>query len=110
MRKKWFRTSGEAVRWLKEQAIVKYPSPELLPERKRIGIDAEGILNDLCASQIGGSIEWIWDSGFFASLGGQKRAEEWSLKTVGDAVEWLKETACRLYPESEFARKYAGFV
>jgi disulfide oxidoreductase YuzD len=108
--KKRFRTSGEAVRWLKEQALVKYPSIKFPPERNRIDIDAEAILNDLSASQIGGSIEWIWDGGFFASLGGQKRAEEWSLKTVGDAVEWLKETACRVYPESEFARKYAGFV
>jgi hypothetical protein len=110
MRKKWFRSSGEAVRWLKEQALVHYPNIKMPPERNRIDVDAEAILNDLSASQIDGSIEWIWDGGFLASLGGRKKAERWSLETVADAVEWLKETACRLYPESEFARKYAGFV
>jgi hypothetical protein len=109
-RKKWFRMSGEAVRWLKEQALVQYPSLEFPPERNRIDIDAEAILDDLYASQIDGSIEWIWDGGFLASLGEPNKAERWSLKTVGHAVEWLRETACRLYPESKFARKYAGFV
>src|SRR5947207_15943183 len=70
MREKWFRTSGETVRWLKEHALVKYPRLEFPAERNRIDIDAEAILNDLCASQIGGSIEWIWDGGFLVSLGG----------------------------------------
>src|SRR3954447_6478398 len=87
MREKWFRTSGEAVRWLKEQALVKYPSVEFPPERNRIDIDAEAILDDLYASQIDGSIEWIWDGGFLASLGRPKKAECWSLETVADAVE-----------------------
>src|SRR5690349_18059745 len=38
----------------------------------------------LYASQLDGSIEWIWDGGFFASLGGADKAERWSLKTVAE--------------------------
>jgi hypothetical protein len=58
--KKRFRTSGAAVRWLKEQALRHFPA-EFAPERNQIDFDIEAILDDLYASQINGSIEWIWD-------------------------------------------------
>jgi hypothetical protein len=32
---------------------------KLSPESDQIGIDAEAILDDLCTSQIDGSIKWI---------------------------------------------------
>ena len=38
---------------------------KLSPESDQIGIDAEAILDDLCTSQIDGSIKWIWYSGSF---------------------------------------------
>jgi hypothetical protein len=52
----------------------------------------------------------IWDGGFFVSLGDRQQAKRWSFETVAEAIEWLKETACRVYPESDFARKYGGSV
>jgi hypothetical protein len=107
--KKRFKTSGEAVRWLNEQA--NYLRTEFPPDRDQVDVDAEAILDNLYGNQIDGSFEWIWDGGFFVSLGAQDRKRKcWSVETVAKAVEWLKETACSDYPESEFARKYGGFV
>jgi hypothetical protein len=32
------------------------------------------------------------------------------VRSIGEAVEWLRSTAVRIYPDSEFARKFArGF-
>ena len=107
----WFQKSGEAVRWLKEQAVRHFPGAEFARERNKVHEDFEAILEDLYASKIDGSIEWIWDGGFYVSVDARKRkAERWSLETVAEAVEWLKEEACRCYPDSKFARKYRGFV
>jgi hypothetical protein len=30
--------------------------------------------------------------------------------TMADAAGWLKDRACQQYPDSEFGRKYGGFV
>ena len=30
--------------------------------------------------------------------------------TFAEAVFWLRDQACTLYPDSKFARKYGGFV
>jgi hypothetical protein len=30
--------------------------------------------------------------------------------SIGEAVEWLRDQACAHYPDSEFARKYGGFL
>jgi hypothetical protein len=93
MCKKWFRTSGEAVRWLKEQALVRYPRIEFPPERNRIEVDAGGYSTIFARARLAAR-----SSGFgtvFLRLAWwAKESREWSLKTVGDAVEWLKETAC----------------
>jgi hypothetical protein len=73
-------------------------------------LDIEAVINDLYASEINASISWIWDGGFYAVLGNPKQAEGWALPSIAEAVEWLREQACAHYPDSEFARKYGGFV
>jgi hypothetical protein len=73
--------------------------------------DLEAILNDLYASEINASISWIWDGGFHAVLGNPKVAErKMALPTIRDAVLWLRDAACKYLPDSDFARKYGGFV
>jgi hypothetical protein len=78
------------------------------PDRK--SLDVEAILNDLYASEISASISWVWDGGFYVTLGAPQRAEGWALPTIRDAVICLRDQACVHYPDSEFARKYCGFV
>jgi hypothetical protein len=38
-------------------------------------LDIDEILNDLYASEINASISWIWDGGFYVTLGNPKQAE-----------------------------------
>ena len=73
-------------------------------------VDVEMILNDLYSSEISASISWVRDGGFYVALGAPALAEEWSLPTIRDAVLWLRDQACQHFPESDFARKYGGFV
>jgi hypothetical protein len=68
------------------------------------------ILDDLYISEISASISWVWDGGFHVTIGAPNQAEEWSLPTIRDAVLWLRDAACAYYPDSQFARKYGGFV
>jgi hypothetical protein len=75
----------------------------------RTGLDVKAILNDLYESEINASIAWIWDGGFNVTLGDPPRAE-WAFQSIGEAVAWLRDEACATYPDSEFARKYGGFV
>jgi hypothetical protein len=74
------------------------------------GLDIEAILNDLYASEINASISWIWDGGFHVILGDPQQAERRAIPTIGEAVAWLRDQACTHYPDSEFVRKYGGFV
>jgi hypothetical protein len=78
------------------------------PDRK--GLDIEAILNDLYASEINASISWIWDGGFHATLENPKLVEQLALPTIRDAVLWLRDAVCEHFPDSDFARKYGGFV
>jgi hypothetical protein len=73
-------------------------------------LDIKAILNDLYTSEISASISWIWDGGFYVTLGNPNRAEGWALPDIGEAVAWLRDQALIHYPESDFARKYAGFA
>jgi hypothetical protein len=74
-------------------------------------VNIETILSDLYASEINASISWVWDGGFYAVLGNPKLAErKMGLPTIRDAVLWLRDAACKHLPDSEFARKYGGFV
>jgi hypothetical protein len=83
------------------------PNGESAPDLK--GPDLEAILNDLYASGINASISWIWDAGFRTTLGAPP-IEECAIPTVRDAVLWLRDKGCQHFPESDFARKYGGFV
>ena len=70
--------------------------------------DAAQIIQDLYASEINARIEWFYDGGFSVSIGdmlsGWKATD--NLRTLAEAVAWLRVTAIRLYPDSVFARKY----
>jgi len=78
----------------------------------RGGIDIEAILSDLYESEINVSMSWFWDGGIDVKIGDPLngyRAES-KVDTVAQAVFWLRDQACTLYPDSKFARKYGGFV
>ena len=105
---KSFPTSGAAVQWLKDQALRHFPRarfPVQIPDRAAHA----PILDDLCASHIAGSISWVWDGGFYATLGEPKLAEKWSAARAGEALDWLRDQAIRHYPDSEFAARHLGF-
>jgi disulfide oxidoreductase YuzD len=96
-----FPTSGEAVRWLAHEALRHFPDIEFRAEcshRAR----RDQILDQLCASDIAGSISWIWDGGFYAVIGDPKRAEKWWASSAGAALDWLRDQAIRIYPGREF--------
>src|SRR5207247_7345976 len=61
-------------------------------------LDAETILNDLCASKINASISWIGDGGFHFVLGDPPQAEGWAFSTIGGAAISLRDEACAYYP------------
>ena len=73
-------------------------------------LDAETILNDLCASKINASISRIGDGGFHFVIGDPPHAEGWAFSTIGAAAISLRDEACAYYPDSDFGRKYGGFV
>jgi hypothetical protein len=56
-----------------------------------------------------GSISWVWDGGFYATIGEPKLAEKYSAASAGEALDWLRDQAILHYPGSEFAGQYAGF-
>jgi hypothetical protein len=72
----WFQNSGEAARWLRVQALAHFSKAKFPPEHNQVDVEAEGILDDLYASNISGSVDWIWDAGFFVSVGGRPKGTE----------------------------------
>jgi len=70
------------------------------------GIDIEAILTDLYNSEINASISWVWNGGFDAFLGEPPHIEGLAFPTIVGAVAWLRDRACEIYPDSDFARKY----
>jgi hypothetical protein len=106
----WFHSSGQAVSWLKHEAPVHYPETEFIHALDQIALRIDTILDDLQANKISGSISWVWDGGFRVTLGDRKRDEAWTFPTIGEAAAWLRNQACARYPDSNFARKYGGFV
>ena len=107
---KWFRSSGAALRWLKRQARVQFPETESTHLLDRVAPRIDTILDDLYANQISGAISWIWNAGFYATLGAPRQADDWAFPSGDEAVAWLTDQACMRYPDSNFARKYGGFV
>ena len=83
-------------------------------------IDIEAILDDLYASEINAEISWFWDGGINVKLGRRINVKlgdplngyeaKAKLGTFREAVLWLRDNACSHYRESEFVRKYGGFV
>jgi len=69
-------------------------------------IDVEAILTDLYDSKINASISWVWNGGFDAFLGEPPHIEGLAFPTIVGAVAWLRDRACEIYPDSDFARKY----
>jgi hypothetical protein len=74
--------------------------------------DLEEILSALYESEINASISWLWDGGIDVGLGDELNGydAEGQVSTFAEATAWLRDQACRHYPDSGFARKYRGFV
>ena len=74
--------------------------------------DLEEILSALYESEINASISWLGDGGIDVELGDRLHGYDADGKasTFAEATAWLRDQACRHYPDSEFARKYGGFV
>jgi hypothetical protein len=64
-------------------------------------LDIGAVLNDLCANEINGSIAWIRDRGFRATLEKSRPVENW-FHFSGEAVRWLRRQALVLDPQIEF--------
>ena len=82
-------------------------------------MNLEEILQALYDSEINVEISWLWDGGIDLKLGGVKvklgdelngYKAEGKVSTVAEAAVWLRDEACKHYPDSGFARKYCGFV
>jgi hypothetical protein len=39
------------------------------------------------------SISWVWDGGFYATIGEPKRAKTYSAASAGEAIDWLRNQA-----------------
>jgi hypothetical protein len=70
--------------------------------------DIEAVLDDLYRNDISGSITWVSDAGFFATLGSPIFAKKRCAGSILEAVEWLRHPAIAYYPESDFPQKRAG--
>jgi hypothetical protein len=72
----------------------------------------EQILSDLYASEINASISWLWDGEIDVALGDELSGyyAEAQVSTFAEATAWLRDQACKHYPDSGFARKYCGIV
>jgi hypothetical protein len=84
-------------------------------------INVEAILDDLYASEINVEISWLWDGGIAVRVGRRGISvklgdplngfdAKGKVSTIAEAAVWLRDQACQHYPDSEFARKYGGFV
>jgi hypothetical protein len=70
------------------------------------------LLSALHDSEINGAVSWFYDGVWRVMLGDPHNRidAEAVVGSIGEAVEWLRSTAIKLYPDSKFARKYAhGF-
>jgi hypothetical protein len=97
---KWFHSNGEAARWLRYQAPIDFLQTEFTRALDRVAPRIDAILDDLYTNKISSSISWIWDGGFYATLGAPKQADDWAFARIDDAVEWLTEQAVARYPEA----------
>jgi hypothetical protein len=78
------------------------------PDQPNLGT----LLAALHDSEINGAVSWFYDGVWRVTLGDPHNGidAEAVAGSIGEAIEWLRSTAVRLYPDSAFARKYArGF-
>ena len=75
-------------------------------------MNLEEILQALYDSEINDSISWLWDGGIDVALGDELNGyiADGQVSTFAEATAWLRDQACKHYPDSGFARKYCGFV
>jgi hypothetical protein len=90
----WIERDGRGYRW-----ALRIPRPTNIEE----------ILAALYKSEINVSISWFWDGGIDVKLGDPLNGygAEDQVLTLNEAADWLRENAVRLYPDSDFARRYA---
>jgi hypothetical protein len=69
--------------------------------------DLEEIVRALYESEINASISWVWDGGIAVELGDPLNGydAEGKVSTFAGAAAWLRDQACKHYPDSEFALK-----
>ena len=65
-------------------------------------------IEELHDSEINGEISWIYDGVWGAKLGDPSNgyAAEGTFASLPEAVEWLREKAIELYPDSAFANEW----
>jgi hypothetical protein len=68
-------------------------------------INLAELLQDLHDSEISRTLDWLYDSAWHAEIGKPPHAAA-DFDTGAEAVEWLRATAIRLYPDSPFAKKH----
>jgi hypothetical protein len=75
-------------------------------------INLEEVLQDVYDSEISVATSWVWDGGIDLGLGDELNGyvADGQVKAVAEAAAWLRDEACKQYPDSGFARKYCGFV
>jgi hypothetical protein len=68
----------------------------------------ETVITALHDSEINGAVSWFYDGVWRVTLGDlhNRIDAEAVVGSIGEAAEWLRSTAVRLYPDSTFARKY----
>ena len=65
-------------------------------------------VQDLHDSEINAEIGWFFDGVWCVKIGDKRNGykDEASLRSLGEAAEWLRSRAVELYPDSEFAKDW----
>jgi hypothetical protein len=72
--------------------------------------DLGKIMAALHDSEINGEVSWFFDRVWKVRLGDPQNGydAEAVVDSIEEAAEWLRATAIRLFPDSEFAKLYGG--
>jgi hypothetical protein len=70
------------------------------------------ILEDLYDSEINISLGSFWDCGVWVKLGDPLNGyrAETTVRTISEAILWLRDQAIAHYPQSSFAQKYGHLL
>ena len=71
-------------------------------------MDLGTVISALHDSEINGEASWFFDGVWRVKLGDQSNGYDAEAVVTGsdEAAEWLRETAGRLFPDSEFAKRF----